>query len=112
MIGLQSKHKLGGGSCERRAEQYVRKRRWPPWWAWDLEFSPHLLKRMEDRRFTEVDLRRMLERATGHRRDSVPGRWVIDTRHSRRAWEVILEPLITEQLVLVVTAYPLDEARL
>jgi hypothetical protein len=67
---------------------------------------------MEDRRFTEVDLRRMLERATGHRRDSVPGRWVIDTRHSRRAWEVILEPLITEQLVLVVTAYPLDEARL
>jgi hypothetical protein len=29
---------------------------------------------MDDRRFTEVDLRRMLQRATGHRRDVVNGR--------------------------------------
>lgn len=92
-------------------ERYVSKRRWPPWWAWELEFSPHLLKRMDDRRFTEVDLRRMLEQATGHRRDTVAGRWVIQTRHRRRVWEVIVEPLITEQLVLIVTAYPLDDAR-
>jgi hypothetical protein len=47
---------------------------------------------MEDRRFTEVDVRRMLQRATGHRRDVVNGRWVIETRHGRRAWEVIVEP--------------------
>ena len=31
---------------------------------------------MEDRRFTEVDLRRMLEHATGSRPDVVPG-WAI-----------------------------------
>lgn len=35
----------------------------PHWWAWDLELSPHLLKRMIDRGFTEVDLRRMIEDA-------------------------------------------------
>jgi hypothetical protein len=60
--------------------------------------------------FTEVDLRRMLEKATGHRRDTVARRWIIETRHSRREWEVVLEPLMTEQLVLVVTAYPVENA--
>ena len=85
--------------------------RWPPWWDWELEFSPHLLKRMEDRRFTEVDLRRMLEQATANRRDAVAGRWIIQTRHGRRAWEVIVEPLATEQLLLVVTAYPLENEK-
>jgi hypothetical protein len=87
------------------------RRQWPRWWDWELEFSPHLLKRMEDRRFTEVDLRRMLEHATGNRRDAVAGRWIIQTRHSRRAWEVIVEPLTTEQLLLVVTAYPLENEK-
>ena len=66
---------------------------------------------MEDRRFTEVDLRRMLEQASWYRRDNVEGRWVIEPRHSRREWEVIVEPLTPEQLLLVVTAYPLDETR-
>jgi hypothetical protein len=47
----------------------------PIWWEWGLDLSPHLLKRMADRRFTEIDLRRMLERASGHRRDVVEGRW-------------------------------------
>jgi hypothetical protein len=82
--------------------------RWPPWWEWEIELSPHLLKRMEDRRFNEVDLRRMLERAGGYRRDVVPDRWVIETRHSRWPWEVIVEPLMTEELLLVVTAYPVE----
>ncbi len=85
------------------------KRRWPPWWDWELELSSHLLKRMEDRRFTEIDLRRMLEHATGNRRDVVVGRWVVQTRHNRRDWEVIVEPITTEQRVLVVTAYPVED---
>ena len=37
----------------------------------------------EDRRFTEVDLRTMFERATSYRPDLVEGRWVILTRHRR-----------------------------
>ena len=33
---------------------------WPDWWDWEIEFTPHLLKRMEDRNFNEIDLREML----------------------------------------------------
>ena len=68
--------------------------------------SPHLLKRMDDRRFTEIDLRRMLERASGYREDVVEDRWVLEVRYRRRAWEVILEPDSGRQLLVVVTAYP------
>ena len=60
---------------------------------------------MDDRRFTEIDLRRMLERASDYREDVVEGRWVIEARHRRRAWEVILEPDSERQLLVVVTAY-------
>jgi hypothetical protein len=34
---------------------------WPEWWTWELELSPHLLRRMLDRGFSEVDLRIMME---------------------------------------------------
>ena len=74
-----------------------------------MELSPHLLKRMGDRRFTEIDLRRMLERASGYRPDVVEGRWAIETRHRRSAWEVIVEPDWERQLLVVVTAYPVWE---
>jgi len=39
------------------------RRECPEWWDWELELNPHWLKRMGDRRFTEIDLRRMLHRA-------------------------------------------------
>jgi hypothetical protein len=84
----------------------VNRRGWPDWWDRELELSPHLLKRMTDRRFTEIDLLRMLERASGSREDVVEGRWVIETRHHSRAWEVIVEPDRERQLLVVVTAYP------
>jgi hypothetical protein len=74
-----------------------------------LELSPHLLKRMDDRRFTEIDLRRMLERASSYREDAVEGRWVIETRHRGRAWEVIVEPDVERELLVVLTAYPVWE---
>ena len=35
----------------------------PAWWNWELELTLHVLKRMEDRDFNEVDLRMMLEHA-------------------------------------------------
>ena len=78
------------------------------WWTWDLELSAHLLKRMEDRAFNEIDLRRMLEHATSHRADILEGRFVIDVRHTGRLWEVIVEPDETRQLLVVITAYPLE----
>jgi hypothetical protein len=61
---------------------------------------------MEDRRFTEVDLRVMLDRAISYRRDVVEGRWIIVSRHGRRTWEVIVEPDVGAKLLVVVTAYP------
>jgi hypothetical protein len=34
---------------------------WPTWWEWEIEITSHLETRMEDRDFTEIDLRQMLE---------------------------------------------------
>ncbi len=82
------------------------RRRWPPWWEWELELTPHLLKRMVDRRFTEVELREMLEAATGYRADVVDGRYVIDCRHQRKPWDVIVEPDAAAKRLVVITAYP------
>src|SRR2546428_12378323 len=61
---------------------------------------------MGDRRFTEIDLRRMLQQATGYREDVVEGRWVIETRHRRKAWEVIVEPDRERRLVGVAPPSP------
>jgi hypothetical protein len=47
---------------------------------------------MHDRRFTELQLRVMLERASSFREDDIPGRRVIRSRHGRRRWEIIVEP--------------------
>jgi len=51
----------------------------------------------------------MLERAASYRDDVVQGRWLIETRHRRRAWEVIVEPDSERRLLVVVTAYPVWE---
>jgi hypothetical protein len=80
----------------------------PPWWAWELELSAHLLKRMEDRGFNEVELRRMLEHGGGYRDDILEGRFVIETRHAGQSWEVIVEPDEVRHLIVVITAYPVD----
>lgn len=64
---------------------------------------------MVDRRFTEIDLRRMLGRARGYRRDIVEGRWVVGTRHRRQNWEVIVEPDFDAEVLVVITAYPVWE---
>ena len=69
----------------------------------------HLLKRMEDRGFNEVDLRRMLEHARGHHPDITAGRFVIEARHAAQPWEVIVEPDHERHLLVVVTAYPVEQ---
>lgn len=61
---------------------------------------------MDDRHFSEIDLRRMLERASRCREDVMDGRWVIETRHKRMVWQVIVEPDAERRLLVVVTAYP------
>lgn len=85
----------------------MKQRHWPEWWEWELEFTPHLFKRMTDRQFNEVDLRKMLQHARSYRRNVVENRWVIETKHNGHAWEVIVEPDIYEKLLVVITAYPI-----
>ena len=65
---------------------------------------------MEDRAFNEIDLRRMLEHADGHRPDILEGRFVIEARHASTSWEVIVEPDERRQLLVVITAYPVGQA--
>jgi hypothetical protein len=81
---------------------------WPAWWEWELEFTSHLLKRMVDRQFNEPELRLMLDGATDFRENHEEGRFVIETTHEDRSWEVVVEPLADEQILLVITAYPVD----
>ena len=56
----------------------------PEWWEWELEFSPHLFKRMVDRNFNEADLRVMLEDAIGYHENHEEGRWAMGDGRFRR----------------------------
>ena len=87
----------------------VVRRAWPTWWEWELELSSHLLKRMIDRGFTEIDLRSMMISAVGLREDDEPGRWIVETMHAAHPWEVIVEPDVDQRLLVVITAYRADQ---
>ena len=78
---------------------------WPPWSEWDLALTGHAERRMEERGITEVDLRSMLQRATGYAPSVVERRFMITTSHGGRPWVVIVEPVGDERLLVVVTAY-------
>jgi len=62
-------------------------------------------RRLIKREFTETQLRRMMEHATGFDRDYKEGRWVIEVRLRRADWEIIVEPIPEEEILEVVTAY-------
>ena len=52
---------------------------------------------------TEVELRAMLEGASGYRPNVVDGRFMIDVRHNQRPWIAIVEPDSKAKLLVVVT---------
>ena len=81
---------------------------WPAWRDWELELSIHALKRMVDRRLSEVELRSMMSVAVNLRENHEPGRWVMDAIHESRPWEVVVEPDLTDRLLVVITAYPVE----
>ena len=54
----------------------------------------------------DLDLRGMLEGATGYHKDIVPGRWAIEAKRGRTPWEIIVEPDESLELLVVITAYP------
>lgn len=81
----------------------------PEWWRWELTFTSHAELRMEQRGVTEVEVRAMLERATGFERSVVEGRFMIHAYRAQRPWVVILEPDADVNLLVVVTVYEVPE---
>ncbi len=78
---------------------------WPIWWDWELEITPHVETRMEERDFTEIDLRTMLDRADTFEPDEIEGRYMVQTRHRRDDWIIIVEPDEDDHLLVVITAF-------
>ena len=80
----------------------------PEWWTWELSFVGHAEMRMEQRGVTEVDVRAMLERASGFEPNVIEGRYMIKTRQHGRPWIVIVEPDVDAKLLLIVTVYEVE----
>jgi len=55
----------------------------PEWWDWDLELTPHVEKRMEQRSFNEIKLRELLITSSGHRQGKVDNRFIIFSSYGR-----------------------------
>ncbi len=83
----------------------------PEWWEWELAFTAHVEARMEERGFSEVDLREMLEDALDLEQSRNPRRWLVRTRSGGAPWIVVVEPDPDEQVLLIVTAYLRDARR-
>ncbi len=83
---------------------------WPSWWEWDLGFTAHVEARMEERGFSEIELRTMLDNASKLVPARRLGRWIIHTRHAGHPWFVVVEPDLDEKILMIVTAYP-EEVR-
>jgi hypothetical protein len=81
----------------------------PEWWNWTLSFTSHAELRMEQRGVTEVEVRAMLERATGFEASVVEGRFMIQTRRGEGPWIVIVEPDADASLLVVVTVYEVSQ---
>ena len=64
---------------------------------------------MVERGFSEVDLRFKMDRARAFRDAGVPERWIEETIHDSAPWEIIVEPDLTDRLLVVITAYPVSE---
>jgi hypothetical protein len=82
---------------------------WPEWWKWEIEITPHIEKRMVQRGFNEIDLRTMLHNCSEFIKDREPGRYIILSKMGIMKWEIIVEPDYDQKLLVVVTAYPLEE---
>lgn len=83
---------------------------WPSWWEWGLGFTAHVEVRMEERGFSEIELRTILDSASKLVPARRPGRWLVHTRHAGHPWVVVVEPDLDDKILMIVTAYP-EEVR-
>ncbi len=78
----------------------------PEWWDWELVLTSHIEKRMEERGFTEIELRRMLSKPVGLLPDAQQGRFVVLATLQSTQWAIIVEPEYEDQILVAVTAFP------
>jgi len=79
---------------------------WPPWWNWEIDLWTHLEEKMEERGFTEVDLRRMLEYAAEYRRvERVVGSSQLGIGGGTGKSLINVQPEPDREILGVVTAY-------
>jgi hypothetical protein len=64
---------------------------------------------MEDRGFTEVELRAMIDKASSWRASAVAGRVVVASALAGRSWEIVVEPDPEVERLVVVTAWQREE---
>ncbi|MGH9418969.1 MAG: DUF4258 domain-containing protein [Thermoanaerobaculia bacterium] len=81
----------------------------PEWWSWDLSFTGHAELRIEQRAVTEVEVRAILERATGFEASVVEGRFMVHTRRGQSPRVVIVEPDAEANLLVIVTVYEVSQ---
>lgn len=60
---------------------------------------------MEERDFTEIDVRMMLSRTDLLELGTREGRWNAETRHFGGKWRVVLEPDFETRRLTVITAF-------
>ena len=58
---------------------------------------------------TEVEVRAMLERATGFEASVVEGSFIVHTQRGQSPWVVIVEPDADARLLVVVTVYEVSQ---
>jgi hypothetical protein len=83
----------------------MRRHATPPWWDWPLELTPHIKRRMRQRRFSETDLRSMLATSVRLAPDAEDGRFLVECRLGREHWDVVVEPDFDRCILWAITAY-------
>ena len=69
----------------------------PEWWDWELELTPHVEKRMEDRSFSEVDLRLAADFNGSSQSLSVPSKASLSIPTTGNlTWEAWIRPAVIE----------------
>ena len=79
----------------------------PQWWEWDLEFTPHIRKRMVQRNFNDIAVREMLDTCRQILPGSEPNRWTVESTYRGSEWHIIVEPDPTSETIVIITAYPI-----
>jgi hypothetical protein len=80
---------------------------WPDWWEWELEFSSHCLKRMQERGFNEAELRALLADAE-ELVEQIHGTFVVVSMQVDKRWEIIVAPDLEKRRIVVISAYSLS----